>query len=204
MTDIDYCSCLGESELEQKVHEVTTGRAPIDVILEDKQFQTEGLRICCRYDYCYKQYGLEAADIYQDAVLRVWTNRQKIEGNAENIPDKNSFLAWFATVVHNICRDVRRKQQMYLVDEKASEDLEVFASALDPYSDCFIREFKEYVGNLPPEQRRAVEARLSGQSYREIAKAEGCSHVTIRNHVAKALRPYFNLDELHRTRRKVS
>ena len=180
-----------EYSLEEKFNKVKAGQASIDIVLEDKEFISTVTRICGRYRQSLSQHGLEVNDLSQEAYMKVWEHRDKVEGNKENIPNLKSFWGWTYIIVRNTYYDELRKRSKYPIDEKQSENLEFFvAPFLDAYSMCLLSEFKEHLQSLPPELKRPLENWLEGQSLRIIAKSEGCSHVAIRNRIRKALEPF--------------
>ncbi len=120
----------------------------------------------------------EAADLAQDAFLRVWTARERWR------PDTR-VSAWLFTIVANLCRNRRRsilrRPTLVALDPVAPSELDDAApAATDPYQEATAAELAAILhralGELPEHQRAALLLRqVEGLSYQDIAAVLGVS-----------------------------
>lgn len=127
-----------------------------------------------------------AQDALQEAFIRLWVNREKLQKIA-------SLEAWLLTIVRNLIYDkLREKAAKELVLEPYLEDV------MAPYADQAFSEteFKELVTlvekarqRLSPQQQRVFElSRLQGLKHKEIAAEMGISVETVKKYIMDALK----------------
>lgn len=129
------------------------------------------------------------SEAYQYALLRIWQNVEKLGGETAGayiyrIALSANSLAWR----HRVGRDVELEAE-WAEGKKAKDDV----SESEEFD--LVR---RYVGQLPDKQGRAIVMRYLEQlEYSDIAELLGCSEVSARSHVSKALsklREKFNSD----------
>ena len=117
----------------------------------------------------------EAADALQNAMIRIWKNRQTLAIHANP-------TAWMLRIVLNATYEHLRKRR------DKSQDLDS-VSILVADNDSFSHDESRQrvlneLANLSQQQAEAVMLRLvEGLSYDEVAEALGCSLATARVHV---------------------
>lgn len=126
-----------------------------------------------------------AADIVQDAFVRVWEGRERLDPN-------RSLKAFLYQTVRNLAlnrgRDSRNRAALL------SEQYEAPTRAPDRPDDVLDREvlrtqIEQWIEGLPDRQREALRlSRFDGLDHGEIAEVMGCSPRTVNNHLVKALR----------------
>lgn len=126
-----------------------------------------------------------AADIVQDAFVRVWEGRERLD------PDR-SLKAFLYQTVRNLAlnsgRDSRNRANLL------SEHYESPTRAPDRPDDVLDREvlrsqIERWIEDLPDRQGEALRlSRFDGLDHGEIAEVMGCSPRTVNNHLVKALR----------------
>lgn len=126
-----------------------------------------------------------AADMVQDAFVRLWEGRERLD-------PEQSLKALAYRTVRNLClnriRDVRTREGLLAekyeapVRGEAAPDASFAARNLAAL-------LEEWIGELPERQREALElSRFQGLSHEEVAEAMDVSPRTVNNHLVKALR----------------
>ncbi|PHS12906.1 MAG: hypothetical protein COA78_07690 [Blastopirellula sp.] len=119
-------------------------------------------------------------DAIQDALTRIWKNRQTLETHANS-------TAWMLRIVLNAAYDQLRKRKVqrtktlpeWLVADHTSADSKAQAEELK-------RRLLEEISLLSPKQAQAILLRLVEEMpYAEISEAMGCSEATARVHVKR-------------------
>ena len=134
----------------------------------------------------------DAQDIAQDVFLRLLTSQTRFE-SPEHVK------AWLLRVTVNRCHELRRawhsRNMSYCSDEGALEaalQKDADDAALSPTEDTALRALERHplwkaLSKLPDEQRMAtVLYYVEGCDTGEIARALGCSPVTVRTRLARA------------------
>ena len=129
--------------------------------------------------------GAAAADMVQDAFVRIWDGRSRLD-------PQQSLKAFAYRTVRNLClnrvRDVKTRRG--LLEERyeppvrrpVSPDQEVDAGRLEAL-------LTQWIDDLPDRQREALRlSRFQGLSHEEVAEAMEVSPRTVNNHLVKALR----------------
>jgi RNA polymerase sigma-70 factor (ECF subfamily) len=140
-----------------------------------------------RYGARYLAPGDEtAADLVQDAFVRVWDGRERLD------PDR-SLKAFLYQTVRNLAlnrgRDERNRAELL-----RAERFEGSSGAPSRPDDELDRDelsdrLTEWIEGLPTRQKEALRlSRFDGLSHQEIAEVMGCSPRTVNNHLVKALR----------------
>lgn len=133
----------------------------------------------------------EAADVVQEAFVRIWNGRQRLDPN-------RSLRALLYQTVHNLAsnriRDRRRHDDKHETMNPASTpdapDAVVEGARLEALLGAWI-------AALPPRQREALTlSRFDGLSHDEIAETMRVSPSTVNNHLVAALKTI--RDHLHR------
>lgn len=139
--------------------------------------------------YAHRHLGSDdqeaAADIVQDAFVRVWEGRERLD------PDR-SLKAFLYQTVRNLAlnrgRDSRNRAALL------AERYEAPTSVPVRPDDVLAREglrvqIEEWIEALPDRQKEALRlSRFDGLDHAEIAEVMGCSPRTVNNHLVKALR----------------
>ena len=127
-----------------------------------------------------------ASDIVQDAFVRLWESRERID------PDR-SLKAMAYSTVRNLCLNRIRDGQTRaeLLAERSAYDGPTLVGS--PESEVLGRDFatqlEEWIDELPDRQKEALRlSRFEGLSHREVAEAMDVSERTVNNHLVKALR----------------
>ena len=180
----------GEYSFYNLLYEVLIGRNPIGVLFEHAEFQSRLKRICHNLEHD----GEKAKDLSQETCLRLLRYGCKIR--PDNVETTDQFFSWLYVVVRNIVNSEWRKDRLPL-DDRPVEEVSLADYRVDLDAERFFGEFEEFSRTLPYERRRAIELRMEGYSYREIAdilESEGCpcSHVIVRVWYRDALRDFFN------------
>ena len=129
--------------------------------------------------------GEAAADVVQDAFVRIWEGRERLD------PERSLKALLYQTVRNlalNRARNARTRASLL------AERYEVPVQA-SPAPDEVIEmdrlrsNLEEWIEALPDRQREALRlSRFEGLDHREIAEVMGCSPRTVNNHLVKALR----------------
>lgn len=126
-----------------------------------------------------------AADVVQDAFLRVWEGRERLD------PDR-SLKAFLYQTVRNLALNRSRDART-----RATLLAEHYAPPVAPVEDpdealdaSRLRErLEEWIEALPARQREALRlSRFDGLDHGEIAEVMGCSPRTVNNHLVRALK----------------
>jgi RNA polymerase sigma-70 factor (family 1) len=146
------------------------------------------------YLFCFRflKNKQHAEEIVHDALLSVWTNRNKID-------EDRSILPYLYTITRrlalNALRDIATSQkamdELWLNMEALSNETEELVLLND------LRKFTESaVINLPAQQQLVFRmSRYEGLNYDEIAERLNLSRNTVKNHLVlalKTLRTHFN------------
>jgi RNA polymerase sigma-70 factor (ECF subfamily) len=134
----------------------------------------------------------DADDVVQDAFVRVWNNRQRLDPN-------RSLRALLYQIVRNLAfnrgrdrrlHDEKHAQMSNLVSPPDAPDAVADGARLDAL-------LGRWIAALPPRQREALAlSRFDGLSHDEIATAMGVSPRTVNNHLVAALKTL--RDHIHR------
>lgn len=117
----------------------------------------------------------EAADVLQNAMIRIWENRQALATHANP-------TAWMLRIVLNATYEHLRRRRDQPHELEAASILVADDDALS-HDESRCRVLKE-LATLSPQQAEAVMLRLVEElSYEEVADALGCSLATARVHV---------------------
>jgi RNA polymerase sigma-70 factor (family 1) len=127
----------------------------------------------------------QAKDLTQEIFARLWTRREKLSGVYH-------FKGFLTTMALNLIRNHLQKKVL----GAANEDYLVgyFAeSALVPGEAMELKELQhmlqEAVDHLPPQLNRSfVLSRMAGMSHAEIAQQMKLSPLTVKSHIARALK----------------
>ncbi len=129
--------------------------------------------------------GEAASDVVQDAFVRVWEGRERLDPS-------RSLKAFLFQTVRNLAlnrgRDSRNRAA--LLAEKYEAPVRGPAQPDDAYERASARVRVEgWIDALPDRQREALRlSRFEGLDHKEIAEVMGCSPRTVNNHLVKALR----------------
>lgn len=132
--------------------------------------------------------GPAADDLVQEAFVRLWDRRLSI---AADTP----LHAYLYRIVRNQALNLRRDlatRRRRLDDPGARDSAAVPATLPQPDADldasAMRDELLQYLADLPPRQREAVElSRFQGLTHDEVAAAMGCAPRTVNNHLVAAL-----------------
>ena len=128
--------------------------------------------------YCRWRCGNgAAADLTQETFLRLF---RSLAGYRE----QGSFKGYLFAIASRLCTDENRRTPLYPLEDQGP-----LADARDPIGQLEDRdEIRCLLRALPPEQREAVLLRFGLRlSYRDIARATGCSMRTAQSRVKYAL-----------------
>ncbi|SHE40873.1 RNA polymerase sigma factor [Pedobacter caeni] len=146
------------------------------------------------YMFCYRflKNRQHAEEIVHDALLNVWTNREKIDENRFILPYLYTITRRLAL---NALRDIATSQ-------KAMDDLWLNMKTLSNETEEIVllndlsQFIEDAVNQLPPQQQLVFRmSRYEGLTFDEIAAKLNLSRNTVKNHLVtalKALRTHLN------------
>lgn len=126
-----------------------------------------------------------AADLVQDAFVRIWDGRARLDPG-------QSLKAFAYRTVRNLC--LNRIRDSSTREGLLAERYESPAARMEAPDDAMDgrnleHHLREWIGELPDRQREALElSRFQGLSHEEVAEAMDVSPRTVNNHLVKALR----------------
>ena len=135
------------------------------------------LRYACRF----VKSRAEAADLVQDAYVKIWNNRSSLKTDG-------SLRSYTYTIVRNLCLNYIRDHQSRVTGLEQAGALTIHqeVESDDPYD--FDEILTELLRLLPERQREAFElSRFEGLSHDEIASIMDISPRTVNNHLVAAL-----------------
>jgi len=126
----------------------------------------------------------DAQDLAQDVFLKAYQRRHQLR-------DLERALPWLLRIASNAAIDFRRARAVERVPEAWTEELEPGSPAPSPEQALVQHErqqlLREALKVLAPKERTALVLRdLEGLSGAEVARALGCSEITVRTHIASA------------------
>ena len=125
----------------------------------------------------------EADDLTHDVIIKVLQSEDKFE------PGSN-LHAWLSTCTRNlfVTGFLKKKRIGAPVDieQLQSHGLEAYSESNSGEADLSMQEISIALDRLPPSYRRAIDGRIDGLQYDEIAKLEGIPIGTIKNRIYKA------------------
>lgn len=127
--------------------------------------------------------GDEANDMLQEAMLKLWANRQKL-AECENAH------AFSMRIIRNLCLD-RLKSKSYLNRAGQSKIPDNMNSEVSPYRQLELMDsqqlMKRLFSFLPEQQQTIIQLRdVEGMSFEEIEEITGLSINTIRVNLSRA------------------
>ncbi|MFQ5570689.1 MAG: RNA polymerase sigma-70 factor, partial [Rhodothermales bacterium] len=139
--------------------------------------------VLLRYAWRFTGEQEAARDIVQDAFLKLWQIREKID-------PQRSLKALLYTMVRNLALNHNRAAQHTsgvfpehdLHDQAPSADQQVDASLLD-------EQLRGFIGQMPTRRREAfMLSRFEGLSHEEIAQVMNLTPRTVNTHIVLALK----------------
>jgi RNA polymerase sigma-70 factor (ECF subfamily) len=127
-----------------------------------------------------------AEDLVHDAFVAVWQKIERFD------PSRGSLRSWLLTIVRNRAID-RVRGSRPAIEVGAADEQSLLRTSPNPTWDEAVRrrstsELREALGQLPEEQRQAVElAYFGGRTYREIAVLTGVPQGTASGRLRLAL-----------------
>lgn len=122
--------------------------------------------------YSYALYimkdRMEADDVAQEVLIRLWENLDKINLLAAK--------SWLMRTTHNLCIDYfRKRKQVYQIDEEFAESIEANESESNPLIITQLKmtanKIKELIKELPDHLKSVfVLYEIEGLKYKEISK----------------------------------
>lgn len=138
-----------------------------------------------QYAQRYLHDSAAALDVTQDAFIRIWEGRERID-------PAQSLKAFAFRTVRNLClnriRDGKTRTELL---EEEYEPPPTDARRPDEVlnEELLASRLEEWIEDLPDRQREALRlSRFHGLSHQEAADAMGVSARTVNNHLVKALR----------------
>ena len=127
--------------------------------------------------------GDEANDILQEAMLKLWANRQKVA-------ECQNAQAFAMRIIRNLCLD-RLKSKSYLNRAGQSEIPDFMNREASPYQKMELMDSQQLMQRLflglPEQQQTIIRLRdVEEMSYEEIEEATGLSINTIRVNLSRA------------------
>ncbi len=171
----------------EKLYLVTSGSESIEVLLTDSETHRRGMSICHHYARNYHNLSIDADDLFEMTCLRIWKAREHIEGNPDNVPNKEAFFVLFSTAASHVCIDLWRKYKKFTRHYEPTEFLMLPDPQPGPELDYVSKEFEEYFEGLPEETKQIVRGSIEGKSIKEISIETGLSSLTVRHRLMKAL-----------------
>lgn len=129
------------------------------------------------YRYCYHRLGNR--ETAEDATSLIFT--KALGALARYRPDRGSFRSWLFVIAHNAVADDFRRTRP--VAPLAEADLPDRIPGPDEMvmAEQELRELHQLLAELPEDQRRVMELRLSGLSSPEVGRILGRSPTAIRS-----------------------
>jgi RNA polymerase sigma-70 factor (ECF subfamily) len=126
-----------------------------------------------------------AADVVQDAFVRVWEGRHRLD------PERSLKALMYQTVRNlalNRSRNARTRASLLV--ERYEAPVRAAPAPDDALEEARMRaRVLEWIDALPDRQREALRlSRFEGLDHREVAEVMGCSPRTVNNHLVRALR----------------
>lgn len=111
----------------------------------------------------------EAMDVVQEALMKVWTKREKLA----EIENKEAYTM---TIARNVAIDKIRARKMSTSD--IDEHYDIQSKNLDPEKEMIVKDqlsrVMKIVNNLPENHRTVIQLRdVEGYSYKEICQMTG-------------------------------
>ena len=136
-----------------------------------------------RYAFRYTGQSEAARDIVQDAFLKLWQTREKLDPG-------RSLRGLLYTIVRNLSLNFKRSShhardplpEYGIRDSMPSADQRLDESILED-------NLRKFIAELPPRRRQAFElSRFEGLSHKEIAAKMNLTSRTVNTHIVLALR----------------
>lgn len=142
----------------------------------------------------------DAQDLAQEVFLKAFQRRHQLRDPARVLP-------WLMRIASNAGIDFRRSRGIAAASRSWNEAIDVGPPSPSPEQQLFQRERERRLQDglrlLSPKERAAIVMRdLEGMSGAEVARALGCSPITVRTHIASArikLRRFFQGKDLRGT-----
>lgn len=138
------------------------------------------------YGMLYRMVGHreDAQDLAQDVFLKAYQRRHQLREAARVLP-------WLLRIASNAAIDFQRSRAVTRFPEEWNDDLQTDAGPLSPEQQLLRDERGQRLHRalrlLSPKERAAIVLRdLEGLSGIEVARALGCSPITVRTHIASA------------------
>jgi RNA polymerase sigma-70 factor, ECF subfamily len=151
-----------------------------------------------RYSYRYTLEKASACDIVQDAFVKLWQSRDRIN-------PEQSIQAYLYQIVRNLSLNLLRDRK----PEQQEPDMELYILESDEYEQTMddydpselsidIDLVKQWVSQLPDRQREVIQlSRFDGLDHEEIAQVMSISSRTVNNHIVAAIRTLRSRFEQH-------
>jgi RNA polymerase sigma factor (sigma-70 family) len=123
---------------------------------------------------------LEAADICQEAWLRVFQNISKLE--------PRNFRGWLGTIAHNLSQDEYRKKKPAQVDLETTVTQDHHPDVADGERKAVLRQCMENLRKTNPGFAEVIRRWSRGEAGQSIADGLGVAIGTVHSRVARALR----------------
>lgn len=154
------------------------------------QYKDRLFSYCCRFT---KSEEL-AEEIVHDALLKVWTERQRLDPG-------RSFVGYLYTITRNMALNFLKKSASEAgLREKARIRFIHWHNETEEmlYHADLVQMTNQAVGQLPPQQQRIYRmSRDQQMTHEEIAQRLDISRHTVRNHIIKALQAIKSYLRLH-------
>jgi len=129
-------------------------------------------------------YFDDAEDVVQDAFVKIWLNREKIN------PQK-SFRGYLFTILRNGCRDIvkSRSSRLKLFASNIEVPTSTASAARDLESKDYAQKIHEAIQKLPRTETREVMKMyyMDGLNYKEISQQTGKSQTSLRSIVSRGV-----------------
>ena len=129
------------------------------------------------YVYCLRVLNDQelAHDAFQEAFMRLYQHRDRYDGR--------TFMAWFFTIVRNVCLNMRRNRKQTVPFETSRANL-----SHDRMPDVALhQEVASALAKLPEDYREAIVLyEYEGYAYKEIAEITGASIATVKIRIYRA------------------
>ena len=136
-----------------------------------------------RHAYRYTSDTEAARDIVQNAFLKIWEWREKLE-------PKKSLKSLLYTIARNLSLNHKRSRR-----PSTEQPLDSFVDYRVPSADDILdgmilqKHLRQFINELPPKRKQAfVLSRYYEMSHKEIAQEMGVKHRTVNTHIVHALR----------------
>ncbi len=179
MGDVPICVMVFDKKCSF-LYVVVWSDAYLSSLLYDKMIYDEfndcfvhSIPVLMRHAQRLVPMGLEAEDLLQDALLRMWENQRYYH--------PGNFLGWGYTILYHQSLNLQRSASLSHPTLPERKDEEGYEQFCDMHYDI-----TKAIGMLPVYYSDVIKMYLEGYSYEEIAAEQGLSIGTVKSRMSRA------------------